>query len=167
MHALKDTLNGIPWQSKVLPPLLRQTCLLPRFEALAVLSALRDACLCFPPESKITIYSDNFTTVAMFNSLRALPEYNCILKAAIDIFLKGKHQLQVLHIPGEQNEVADALSWAEFMRALDLQPLLTIQSFDPYQIIECQQSPPMLKPPWSTLGQDHISKKKKLQKSAI
>ena len=63
------------------------------FEALAVLSALRDAHLCFPPESRIVIYSDNFAAVAMFNSLRALPEYNCILKAAVDILLQGKHQL--------------------------------------------------------------------------
>ena len=123
------------------------------FEALAVLSALRDAHLHFPSESRFVIYSDNFTTVAMFNSLRALPEYNCILKVAVDILLEGKHHLRVLHIPGEQNEVADALSRADFMRALDLQPSLTIQSFDPYQIIERRQSPPILKPPRSMMGQ--------------
>jgi hypothetical protein len=122
------------------------------FEALAVLSALHDAHLRFPRESRIVIYSDNFTTVAMFNSLRALPDYNCILKAAVDILLEGKHQLRVLHVPGEKNEVADALSRAEFMRALDLQPSLNIQSFDPYQIIERRQSPPILKPPRSALG---------------
>ena len=62
------------------------------FEALVVLSALHDAHLCFPSESRFVIYSDNFTTVAMFNSLWALPEYNCILKAAVDILLEGKHQ---------------------------------------------------------------------------
>ena len=66
----------------------------------------------------------------MFNSLWALPKYNCILKAAVDILLEGKHQLRVLHIPGEKNEVADVLSRANFMRALDLQPSLTIQTFD-------------------------------------
>ena len=123
------------------------------FKALAVLLALCDAHLRFPPESRIVIYSDNFAAVAMFNSLRALPEYNCILKAAVDILLQGKHQLRVLHIPGDKNGVANALSRADFMRALDLQPSLTIQSFNPYQIIEHQQSPPILKPPQFMLGQ--------------
>ena len=122
------------------------------FEGLAVLSALNDAHHRFPRGSKILIYSDNSTTIAMFNSLRALPEYNCILKAAVDILLKGKHQLRVLHIAGQSNTVADALSRGEFMHALDLQPTLTIQSFKPYQIVEHHQSPPMLKPPRRTLG---------------
>ena len=123
------------------------------FEALTVLSALNDAHHRFPRGSKILIYSDNSTTIAMFNSLRALPEYNCILKAAVDILLEGKHQLRVLHIAGEMNTVADALSRGEFMHALDLQPTFTIQSFEPYQIVECHQSPPILKPPRRTLGQ--------------
>ena len=80
------------------------------FEALAVLSALYDAHHQFPPESRIVIYMDNFTMVVMFNSLWALPEYNCILKAAVDLLLEGKHQLRVLHIAGKDNSVADALS---------------------------------------------------------
>ena len=122
------------------------------FEALAVLSALFNAHHRFPQQSKIVIYSDNSTTVAMFNSLRALPMYNCILKSAVDILLEGKHQLRVLHIAGERNEVADALSRGEFMRALSLQPTLTIQSFEPYRIIERHQSPPTLQPPPQTLG---------------
>lgn len=122
------------------------------FEALAVLSALRDAHQCFPHGSKIVIYSDNFMTVAMFNSLRALPEYNCILKAAVDILLEGKHQLRVLHIAGEENEIADALSRGEFMRALDLEPSLSIQSFQLYLIIERRQSPPLLQPPRQMMG---------------
>jgi hypothetical protein len=123
------------------------------FEALAVLSALNNAHHRLPQESKIVIYSDNSTTVAMFNSLRALPEYNCILKAAVDILLEGKHQLRVLHIAGERNGVADALSRGEFMRAIDLQPSLTIRTFAPYILVERRQSPPILKPPRQTLGQ--------------
>ena len=122
------------------------------FEALAVLSALYNVHHHFPPESKIVIYSDNFTTVAMFNSLRALPQYNCILKAAVDILLEGKHQLRVLHIAGEDNAVADALSRGDYMRALNLQPALTIRSFEPYQLIDCRQSPPILLPPRLMLG---------------
>ena len=68
------------------------------YEALAILSVLEDARTHFPPDSKIVIYSDNFTTVAMFNSLRCLPEYNCILKAAVDILIKSDFSLWVLHI---------------------------------------------------------------------
>jgi hypothetical protein len=123
------------------------------FEALAVLSALYNAHNRLPRESKIVIFTDNSTTVAMFNSLHALPDYNCILKAAVDILLDGKHQLRVLHISGEKNNVADALSRGEFMHALDLQPGLTIQSFEPYLLVERRQAPPILKPPRLTLGQ--------------
>ena len=96
---------------------------------------------------------DNFTTVVMFNSLRALPEYNCILKAAVNLLLEGKkHQLRVLHIAGEDNSVADALSRGNYMRALSLQPSLTIRSFEPFQLIDHRQSPPILQPPRHMLG---------------
>ena len=122
------------------------------FEALAVLSALYNAHHCFPPESQIVIYTDNFTTVTMFNSLRALPKYNCILKAAVNLLLKDKHQLGVLHIAGEDNTVADALSQGDYMRALSIQPTLTIRSFKPFQLIDHCQSPPTLQPPRRMLG---------------
>lgn len=59
------------------------------YEALAVLSVLEDAQRCFPAKSKILIYTDNYSTVAMFNSFKALPEYNCILKAAVDILINS------------------------------------------------------------------------------
>jgi len=102
------------------------------YESLAVLCVLHDAHLIFPPHSKIIIYTNNFTTVSMFNSLRALPEYNCIIKAAIDILLEGGHDLQVLHIAGIDNGVADTLSRSQFMRAISLQPGLKIQGFQPF-----------------------------------
>ena len=102
------------------------------YESMAVLSALRDAHLRLPSGCKIVIYTDNFTTVSMFNSLRALPEYNCIIKAAIDILLEGNHDLRVLHIAGDDNAVADALSRSQFMRALVLQPEIRICTFQPY-----------------------------------
>ena len=122
------------------------------FEALAVLSALYNAHHRFPPESWIVIYTDNFTTVAMFNSLWALPEYNCILKVAVDLLLEGRHQLRVLHIVGGDNTVADALSRGNYMCALSLQPTLTICSFEPYKLIDHHQSPPTLQPPRHMMG---------------
>ena len=122
------------------------------YEALAVLSVLNDARSRFPPESKIVVYSDNFTTVAMFNTLRALPEYNCILKAAVDILVDHGFRLRVLHVAGASNDVADALSRGDFMRALRLQPSLIIRAFEPFVRIDRHQSPPMLRPPRQTLG---------------
>ena len=71
------------------------------YEALAVLSALQNAHCTFPSQRKIVIYMDNFPTVAMFSSLQALPNYNCILKEAVDILLEGDHDLWVIHISGE------------------------------------------------------------------
>jgi hypothetical protein len=117
------------------------------YEALAVLSVLDDARHRFPHGSKIAVYTDNSVTVAMFNSLRALPEYNCILKASVDILLECDFQLRVLHIAGESNDVADALSRADFMRALRLRPGLTIKSFEPFIRIDRRQLPPRLQPP--------------------
>jgi hypothetical protein len=117
------------------------------YEALAVLSVLDDARLRFPSGSKIVVYCDNSVTVAMFNSLRALPDYNCILKAAVDILIQKDFQLRVLHIAGDQNSVAEALSRADFMKALHLHPGLTIKTFEPYLRIDRRQLPPRLQPP--------------------
>jgi len=122
------------------------------YESLAVLSTLEDAKSRFPPESKIVIYTDNFAAVAMFNSLRALPEYNCILKTAVNILLDTNFSLRVLHIAGENNDVADALSRGDFMKALRLQPHLSIKAFDPFVRIDRRQSTPYLQPPRPALG---------------
>jgi hypothetical protein len=96
------------------------------YEALVVLSALKDSSRRFPPDSRIVVFTDNFTTVAMFNSLWALPEYNCILKAAADIAFETGLQFRMLHVSGSENGVADALSRGQLMRALDLCPNLII-----------------------------------------
>ena len=117
------------------------------YEALAVLSVLDDARCRFPSGSKIVVYCDNSATVAMFNSLRALPEYNCILKAAVDVLMLRDFQLRVLHIAGDLNSVADALSRADFMKALQLHPGLSIKAFEPYRRIDRPQLPPRLQPP--------------------
>jgi hypothetical protein len=122
------------------------------YETLAILSVLDDAHRRFPSGSKIIIFTDNFSAVAMFSSLRALPEYNCILKASVDILITADFDLRVLHIPGEDNDVADALSRGEFMRALKLQPDLIIKGFQPYQRVDRRQAPPYLRPPRHMLG---------------
>jgi hypothetical protein len=98
------------------------------YEALAVLLVLENAWSRFLPGSKIVIYTDNFTTVAMFNSLWSLPEYNCILKASVDILIETDFSLRVLHIAGLNNSIADALSRADIMRALHVNPRLLIRN---------------------------------------
>jgi hypothetical protein len=122
------------------------------YEALAVLCALDDACFRFQSGSRVVIYTDNSATVAMFNSLRSLPEFNCILKRAVDLLMDNDFQLRVLHIAGDKNDVADALSRAEFMKALHLQPNLIIRTFEPYLRVDRRQLPPYLQPPRHMLG---------------
>ena len=52
------------------------------FEALCVLSALVDVQRKAPHGSKVLIYTDNANCVDIFRSLRCLPAYNNLLKAA-------------------------------------------------------------------------------------
>jgi hypothetical protein len=103
------------------------------FEALCVLSALHHVTdfLCVPPASRIVIYTDNDNTVAIFNTLRCLPHYNPILIDAADISIISSIHLRVLHIPGDLNYVADAISRKNFSLAKQYVPDLIISSFLP------------------------------------
>ncbi|KIK58509.1 hypothetical protein GYMLUDRAFT_170777, partial [Collybiopsis luxurians FD-317 M1] len=58
----------------------------------------------------VTIQSDSSNTVNMFNSFQALPPYNPILIDSANLLLQCNIDLRVVHIPGSQNSVADALS---------------------------------------------------------
>ena len=122
------------------------------FEALCVLSALYHADLSAPYASRILIYTDNQNTVDIFNSLRATPEYNHILKASIDITVANEHDLRVLHVPGADNSVADALSRFDFSRALDLVPSLTIHSFSTFTWTSGFDERRIFSPPREMLG---------------
>ncbi|KAJ6630089.1 hypothetical protein B0H10DRAFT_1775019 [Mycena sp. CBHHK59/15] len=75
---------------------------------------------------KIVIYNDNQNTVDIFNTLAALLAYNPILTSTIDILFQHDFDLRVLHVPGSQNDVADAISRQEFDRAHSLVPDLII-----------------------------------------
>ncbi|KAJ7709057.1 hypothetical protein B0H17DRAFT_906946, partial [Mycena rosella] len=59
---------------------------------------------------RIVIWTDSSNTYDIFNSLRALPLYNKILKSAIDVLVSNDFKLRVLLLPGKKNIVADALS---------------------------------------------------------
>jgi len=91
------------------------------FEALCVLCALRDTCSKSSLPSRFIIYTNNLNTVDIFSSLSALPAYNILLREAVNLLMAGHHDLRVLHVNGEENTVADALSQANFPWAFELQ----------------------------------------------
>ncbi|KAF9039505.1 hypothetical protein BDZ89DRAFT_1214432 [Hymenopellis radicata] len=108
------------------------------WEALCVLGALvwyEQSNLAFfaTPEcpARLTIFTDNTNTVNIFDTLRALPDYNPILKAAVDIRIRSNIDLRVVHISGELNTVADALSRDYLDVAQSLVPNLYIDTFKP------------------------------------
>ncbi|KZT19402.1 hypothetical protein NEOLEDRAFT_1077945 [Neolentinus lepideus HHB14362 ss-1] len=103
------------------------------FEALAVCSAVHHASMLSPAPRKLVIYTDNTNTVAMYDSLRALPDYNHILISSVNVLLDHSIELHVLHVPGLQNKVADALSRFRNDEVLALSPHLQIGTFQPPQ----------------------------------
>jgi hypothetical protein len=105
------------------------------FEALCVLCALFNVCHRSSLPGRFIIYTDNLNTVDIFSSLGASPAYNVLLREAVNLLVTGHHDLRVLHVPGERNSVADALSRRDFGRALRLDPALRgrIFSFSPYR----------------------------------
>ena len=101
------------------------------FEALCVLCALQDISTRVEPYSRVAIYTDNQNTVQIFSSLACLPAYNHILRRSADILIANNLDLRVLHVPGDLNTVADALSRCQFGQALDVVPNLQISPFQP------------------------------------
>jgi len=103
------------------------------FEALCVLSAIHHISdVHQPPQfSRLLIYTDNDNTVAIFNTLQCLPRYNDILISAADNLIKKNINLRILHIPGELNYVADAISRKKFNIIQQHVPGLTISTFSP------------------------------------
>jgi len=105
-------------------------------EALCVLAALQHCCAFMTPHQKLLIYTDNTNIVNIFSSLRCRPEFNNIIKHAVSKRVESQVDVRVLHIPGDMNSVADAISRAEFDRARTLAanlsiPTLSILDFPP------------------------------------
>ena len=101
------------------------------FEALCVFCALKDIASRAKKGAQVVIYMDNLNTMQIFNSLSCLPAYNHLLHHSVDILLSNEIDLCALHIPGEQNTTADALSHCQFMVALNMVPRLLISPFQP------------------------------------
>ncbi|KAF7360389.1 DNA/RNA polymerase [Mycena venus] len=121
---------GLGFQSP-LPASIRAELKIFFYEALCVCSALHQAASLLPNGSRITIYTDSTNTVAIFGSLKALPAYNDILKSSVDVLIARDLDLRVLHVPGEHNSLADALSRWDNTAATSLFPGLLTQPFEP------------------------------------
>ena len=104
------------------------------YEALVVASPCNDLKATMPHYSQIIIYTDSMNTVDMFSSLKCQPEFNPLLQHCVDVMISKEFRIRVLHIPGERNNVADAISWREFYHAQQLAPGLHIQAFQPPQL---------------------------------
>ena len=128
------------------------------FEALCVHSALFDAHRRTTDKSagRFLIYTDNSNTVDIFSSLRALPPYNHLLKTAMDILNLGDNDMRVLHVPGVDNAVADALSRADFHRAVKLVSDLKISTFEPWSWSPDSDGSLTFQPPRGTLGENEL-----------
>ena len=104
------------------------------FEALAVTSVIDAATRLPSVPARLLVYSDNSNTVDIFHSLRSLPPYNELLKFTVSLLIKFNISLRVVHVPGEDNGIADALSRFDNARAFTACPQLSISTFQPPRV---------------------------------
>ena len=80
---------------------------------------------------RLTVHTDSRNTVDIWDSLKATQDYNKLLRTAINSMLSDSLDVRVLHVPGSENLVADALSWVNNTYARHLVPGLIIHPFKP------------------------------------
>ena len=116
------------------------SCTIFYWEAYAVLSAFHWI-LHFtrPPPCHVVVYTDNSNTDNLFCTLRATPDLNPIVLTAADLMMHFDCQLRVIHIAGEQNDIADAISRYHNSHAVTLACMcntnLYIKDFTPPQLM--------------------------------
>lgn len=74
----------------------------------------------------------------------------------MDILNVGGSDMRVLHVPGVDNAVADALSRADFQCAVDLIPNLKISTFEPWSWSPNGDGSLTFQPPQGTLGVEEL-----------
>jgi len=98
------------------------------WEAVAV------ACSMMAPDSnslpRLVVYTDNQNTVDIWHSLKASAPYNTTLICTITSLIEQETDARVLHIPGIENVVADALSRFNNALALRLVPGIRVGLFE-------------------------------------
>jgi hypothetical protein len=84
--------------------------------------------------TKLLVLSDNSNTVDIFQSLHCKPPYNDLLKFTVSLLLKHHISLRVVHVPGIDNIVANALSQFGNGRAHAACQELKISTFEPIRV---------------------------------
>jgi hypothetical protein len=79
---------------------------------------------------RLIVFTDNQNTVDIWHSLKASAPHNATLTLAIDNLISEKTDARVLHIPGVENVVADALSRFNNTLALRLVPGIKLGLFE-------------------------------------
>ena len=105
------------------------------FEALTIASAVLWASKLTPPAHHLLIYMDSLNCINIFNTLSAHDRFNDVLLFTMHILISYNISLHVLHIPGDDNTIADTLSWHLPHMALALLPKLWIHHFQPPRIM--------------------------------
>ena len=100
-------------------------------ELLAVVSALHICSLKDNVPKRLAVFSDSSFAVDVFSSLRARPPFNHLLMFAVDILISHSIDLRVVHVAGENNGVADALSRFHNEDVRALVPQISILHFIP------------------------------------
>ena len=83
------------------------------------------------PRPRLAVHSDSRNSVDIWNSLKASKGYNDLLRTAIDSMIYNSLDVRVLHVPGSENLIADALSRGNNSFARHLVPNLTVRTFQP------------------------------------
>jgi len=102
-------------------------------EALTVLSALTYALNLKLACRWLLPHMDSMNMVDMFHSLSTLPSYNDLLMHAVGLLIPSLSFLQVLHVLGAENLLADALSRGSLQSHYHCIPDLFSGCFSPHQ----------------------------------
>ena len=70
-------------------------------------------------------------TVDIFHSLSSDPDYTLLLLRAVKVMMDLQVDVRVVHVPGNKNTVANALSHALYNIALNYKLNLKISTFKP------------------------------------
>ena len=80
--------------------------------------------------TRLVVYTNNQNTADIWHSLKASVPYNSTLILSIDWLINNSIDAHVLHVPGIENQVADALSCFNNALALRLVPGLKLGLFE-------------------------------------
>ncbi|KAJ3805252.1 hypothetical protein F5876DRAFT_91577 [Lentinula aff. lateritia] len=83
----------------------------------------------------VFVFTDNTNMVDMFHALKAKQLYSPLLLTAIDHSICSNLQFRIVHIPGDENDIADVLSRFDYAHILQLVPSMEIYNFTPPQLV--------------------------------